>query len=128
MYLSYVLLSDNRKGAEDPKGTGVILDASYNAMGRVPGFTGNTFNAHEFKVQDNGDKVLLIGTQYTELKGLKSNQTGWFADDCIHEIDLTKDEIEFSWCPLDHGVRPNESYHRSPELSTLTSQNTWDYL
>jgi len=127
-YLSYVLLSDDRKGAEDPKGAGVILDSSYNAVGRMPGFTGNTFNAHEFKVQGNGDKVLLIGTQYTELKVLKTNETGWFADDCIHEIDLTKDEIEFSWCPLDHGVRPNESYHQSPELSTLTAENAWDYL
>ncbi|KAJ9495420.1 hypothetical protein H2202_009207 [Exophiala xenobiotica] len=127
-YLSYALLSDDREGAADPNGTGVILGPSYNAIQRMPGFTDNGFNAHEFKVHDNGDKVLMIGTQGTELKGLNGNQAGWFSDDCIHEINLKKDELEFSWCPLDHGVRPNESYHQSPELLTLTSENRWDYL
>ncbi len=126
--MSYILLNDDRKGQEAPRGEGVYLDSSYQRVGTLTHNIGTIFNAHEFDLRENGTKALFIATEDPHRADVYSHKKGWFHDDCIREVDLTTNHTDFYWCPLDHGVTLNESYHKLPNFADLSAKNAWDYL
>ncbi|EXJ87521.1 hypothetical protein A1O3_04481 [Capronia epimyces CBS 606.96] len=127
-FLSYILHYSPRATDEHRHGFGVFLDPSYRRQGKVAHEIGHEFNIHEFDIRDNGTKALYFTTERPEREDIYSHQKGWFAHDCINELDLTTNEANFSWCPLDHGVTLNESYHAFPDLPSLNEGAPWDFF
>ncbi|KAG9778539.1 hypothetical protein HRR83_002747 [Exophiala dermatitidis] len=127
-FLSYILHYSERKDDEEPHGLGVFLDSSFRRQGKITHDIGHEFNIHELDIRENGTKALFLTTDRPEREDIYSHEKGWFAHDCINEMDLATNTTDFQWCPLDHGVSLNESYHEYPDLSKLTSGSPWDFF
>jgi hypothetical protein len=126
--MSYVLHYSERPDDEEQHGLGVYLDSSFRRKGRVTHDIGIEFNFHEFDLRNDGKTALYIFTDRPVKKDPISGKSGWVSHDCLSELDMVTNTNKFYWCPLDHGVTLNETYHQIPDMSSITEGGPWDFL
>ncbi|KAK7888343.1 hypothetical protein LTR67_008689 [Exophiala xenobiotica] len=127
-HLSYVLHYSERPDDEEQHGLGVYLDSSFRRKGRVTHDIGIEFNFHEFDLRNDGKTALYIFTDRPVKKDPISGKSGWVSHDCLSELDMVTNTNKFYWCPLDHGVTLNETYHQIPDMSSITEGGPWDFF
>lgn len=107
---------------------GVHLDTSYRRLGTATHQIGWEFNLHEFQIQEDGQKALILSSHRQRVEDFAAHQEGYVYSDCLHEFALESNSIEYTWCPLESGVTLNESCTEYPNLNETTEATAWDFL
>jgi len=100
------------------KGEYLILDSSYEEVGRVRAANGYQGDHHEFLITPQNTALITI---YGEVEGfdlssLGGSKEGKVLDGIVQEIDIQTGELLFEWHSLEH-VALEESYGKVPKES-----------
>jgi hypothetical protein len=100
------------------KGEYLILDSSYEEVGRVRAANGYQGDHHEFLITPQNTALITI---YGEVEGfdlssLGGSKEGKVLDGIVQEIDIPSGELLFEWHSLEH-VALEESYGQVPKDS-----------
>jgi arylsulfotransferase ASST len=128
------------------EGEEVILDSSYNQVGRVHAGNGYKADLHEFHITPQGTALLSVFAPVDcDLSGLGGPKGGAVTDSIFQEVDLRTALVRREWHSLDHvalseshssavGTSKNwpldffhiNSIDQRPDGTTLISaRNTW---
>jgi hypothetical protein len=100
------------------KGEYLILDSSYEEVGRVRAKNGYAGDHHEFLITpDNTALITIYGeVEGFDLSSMGGSREGKVLDGIVQELDIQSGELLFEWHSLEH-VDLQESYAKVPKKS-----------
>ena len=100
------------------KGEYLILDSSYEEVGRVSAANGYAGDHHEFLITpDNTALITIYGeVEGFDLSSMGGSREGKVLDGIVQELDIESGELLFEWHSLEH-VDLQESYAKVPKES-----------
>jgi hypothetical protein len=106
------------------QGEYVILDSSYQEIGRVRAGNGLQGDHHEFLISPQDTALFTVYHKLPmDLSAVGGRTDGWVLDGIAQEVDIATGEVLSEWHSLEH-VGLEESYFRPPE----TSEFGYDYF
>lgn len=102
-------------------GTGTILDTSYQVVATVHASSGQTVDAHEFRLTD-ADTALITTypTEPADLTPIGGPEEGWILNCRIQEVDVATGAILLDWKAADH-IGLDESYETLGSTGTAAA-------
>ena len=100
------------------QGEYLILDSSYEEVGRVSAANGYAGDHHEFLITpDNTALITIYGeVEGFDLSSMGGSREGKVLDGIVQELDIESGELLFEWHSLEH-VDLQESYAKVPKES-----------
>jgi hypothetical protein len=106
------------------QGEYVILDSSYQEIGRVRAGNGLQGDHHEFLISPQDTALFTVYHKVPmDLSALGGPTDAWVLDGIAQEVDIETGEVLFEWHSLEH-VGLDESYERLPK----DPKGTFDYF
>jgi hypothetical protein len=100
------------------KGEYIILDSSYEEVGRVRAANGYAGDHHEFLITPQNTALITIYGEVDsfDLSSMGGSKEGKVLDGIVQELDIESGELLFEWHSLEH-VDLKESYGKVPKKS-----------
>ncbi|KAF4552909.1 Hypothetical protein D9617_8g049220 [Elsinoe fawcettii] len=105
----------------------VVMDSTYTERMSSIAVPKMEYNAHEYKLTEGGRKALTISTRTTSLPR-DDGSLAYYMEDCVLEKEIAGGHTLFDWCPLAHGVKPDESFEPTPRLDRWKENRPWDFM